>query len=98
MDVFVKIKGYKDEDNDFLLEDLNGGPEEQWILATLAAASQERKDEGCPIFDYYIIPDEDINSFREFYYSTKNLTTLEYISVCKKFPEEKIKEWTEIIS
>ena len=57
MDVFVKIKGYNDKDNDFLLEDLDGGTEEHCLLATLAAASQERKDEGCPIFNYYIVPD-----------------------------------------
>lgn len=98
MNVFVKLKGYNDEDNDFFLEDLDGGPEEHCLLATLAAASQERKEKGCPIFDYYIIPDEDVNSFREFYYSIKNLTTLEYLSICKKFPKEKIKEWLGIIS
>ena len=98
MNVFIKLKGYNDEDNCFFLEDLNVSLEEQWILAAIAAASQEGKSEGCPIFDYYIVPDEDVNSFREFYHLIKTLTTLEYISVCEKFPEEKVKEWLKIIS
>ena len=98
MNAFIKLKGYNDEDNDFFLEDLDGGPEEQWLLASLTAASQERKDEGCPIFNCYIISDEDLNSFKEFYYSTKKLSALEFVLVCKKFPEEKIKEWWGIIS
>lgn len=98
MNIFVKLKGYNDEDNDFFLEDLNGGTEEHCLLASLTAASQERKDEGYPIFDYYIIPDEDLNSFKEFYYSAKKLSALEFVFVCKKFPEEKIKEWWGIIS
>lgn len=98
MNVFVRLKGYNDEDNDFFLEDLDGSPEELWLLASLTAASQERKDEGYPIFDYYVIPDEDLNSFKEFYYSAKKLSALEFVFVCKKFSEEKIKEWWGIIS
>lgn len=43
MNVFVKLKGYNDEDNDFFLDDLDGGPEEQWLLASLTSASQEKK-------------------------------------------------------
>ena len=44
--VYVAVSSH----NDFFLEDLNGSPEEHCLLATLAAASQERKDEDIKLW------------------------------------------------